>query len=137
MSRRFQKVDLDEPSVAETIKILEGLKPKFEEHHQLKYSGGSIKAAAELSAKHIRDKFLPDKAIDVIDEAGARIRLSSSKRKTVSEQDIQKIISQMAKIPDDVIESLRDDKPIADDKLEALHKFANIINKNYLEKSRL
>jgi ATP-dependent Clp protease ATP-binding subunit ClpA len=100
LSRRFQKVDLDEPSVAETIKILEGLKPKFEEHHQLKYSGGSIKAAAELSAKHIRDKFLPDKAIDVIDEAGARIRLSSSKRKTVSEQDIQKIISQMAKIPE-------------------------------------
>ena len=100
LSRRFQKVDLDEPSVAETIKILEGLKNKFEEHHQLKYSSGSIKAAAELSAKHIRDKFLPDKAIDVIDEAGARIRLSSSKRKTVSEQDIQKIISQIAKIPE-------------------------------------
>ena len=103
LSRRFQKVDLDEPSVQETIKILEGLKNKYEEHHQLKYSSGSIKAAAELSAKHIRDKFLPDKAIDVIDEAGARIRLSSTKRKTVSEQDIQKIISQMAKIPEKTV----------------------------------
>ena len=69
LSRRFQKVDLDEPSVAETIKILEGLKNKFEEHHQLKYSSGSIKAAAELSAKHIRDKFLPDKANDVIEDS--------------------------------------------------------------------
>ncbi len=101
LARRFQKVDLDEPSVAETIKILEGLKTKFEEHHDLKYSQSALKAAAELSAKHINDKFLPDKAIDVIDEAGARIRLSSDKkRKTVGELDIQKVISQIARIPE-------------------------------------
>ena len=101
LARRFQKVDLDEPSVAETIKILEGLKSRFEEHHDLKYTQAALKSAAELSAKHINDKFLPDKAIDVIDEAGARIRLSSDKkRKTVGEQDIQKVISQIARIPE-------------------------------------
>jgi ATP-dependent Clp protease ATP-binding subunit ClpA len=101
LARRFQKVDLDEPSIAETIKILEGLKSRFEDHHDLKYTQAALKSAAELSAKHINDKFLPDKAIDVIDEAGARIRLSSDKkRKTVGEQDIQKVISQMAKIPE-------------------------------------
>ena len=100
-ARRFQKVDLDEPSIEETVKILEGLKSRFEEHHELKYSQSALKAAAELSAKHINDKYLPDKAIDVIDEAGARIRLSSDKkRKTVGEQDIQKVISQIAKIPE-------------------------------------
>ncbi|MFL2768722.1 MAG: AAA family ATPase, partial [Gammaproteobacteria bacterium] len=83
LSRRFQKVDLVEPSVQETIKILEGLKKKYEQHHELKYSKASLKAAAELSAKHINDKFLPDKAIDVIDEAGARLRLNLNiKRKT-------------------------------------------------------
>ena len=101
LARRFQKVDLDEPSIEETVKILEGLKSRFEEHHELKYSQSALKAAAELSAKHINDKYLPDKAIDVIDEAGARIRLSSDKkRKTVGEQDIQKVISQIAKIPE-------------------------------------
>ena len=73
----------------ETIKVLEGLKKKYEQHHDLKYSKASLKAAAELSAKHINDKFLPDKAIDVIDEAGARLRLNlSTKRKTVNEQDV-------------------------------------------------
>ena len=101
LARRFQKVDLDEPSIEETVKILEGLKSRFEDHHELKYSQSALKAAAELSAKHINDKYLPDKAIDVIDEAGARIRLSSDKkRKTVGEQDIQKVISQIAKIPE-------------------------------------
>ncbi len=70
LARRFQKVDLDEPSIEETVKILEGLKSRFEEHHELKYSQSALKAAAELSAKHINDKYLPDKAIDVIDEAG-------------------------------------------------------------------
>ena len=99
LARRFQKVDLDEPSIEETVKILEGLKSRFEEHHELKYSQSALKAAAELSAKHINDKYLPDKAIDVIDEAGARIRLSSDKkRKTVGEQDIQKVISQLSLI---------------------------------------
>ncbi len=101
LSRRFQKVDLVEPSVQETIKILEGLKKKYEQHHELKYSKASLKAAAELSAKHINDKFLPDKAIDVIDEAGARLRLNlSTKRKTVNEQDVERVISLMAQIPE-------------------------------------
>ena len=96
LSRRFQKVDLVEPSVQETIKILEGLKKKYEQHHDLKYSKASLKAAAELSAKHINDKFLPDKAIDVIDEAGARLRLNLNvKRKTVNEQDVERVISLM------------------------------------------
>ncbi len=101
LSRRFQKVDLNEPSVQETIKILEGLKKKYEQHHDLKYSKASLKAAAELSAKHINDKFLPDKAIDVIDEAGARLRLNLNiKRKTVNEQDVERVISLMAQIPE-------------------------------------
>ena len=101
LSRRFQKVDLVEPSVQETIKILEGLKKKYEQHHELKYSKASLKAAAELSAKHINDKFLPDKAIDVIDEAGARLRLNLNvKRKTVNEQDVERVISLMAQIPE-------------------------------------
>ena len=101
LSRRFQKVDLDEPTVQETTKILEGLKGKYEQHHGLKYSSASLKAAAVLSDKHINDKFLPDKAIDVIDEAGARLRLNTSKkRKTVNEQDIERVISLMAKIPE-------------------------------------
>jgi len=101
LSRRFQKVDLVEPSVQETIKILEGLKKKYEQHHDLKYSKASLKAAAELSAKHINDKFLPDKAIDVIDEAGARLRLNLNiKRKTVNEQDVERVISLMAQIPE-------------------------------------
>ena len=101
LSRRFQKVDLDEPTVQETTKILEGLKSKYEQHHGLKYSNASLKAAAVLSDKHINDKFLPDKAIDVIDEAGARLRLNTSKkRKTVNEQDIERVISLMAKIPE-------------------------------------
>ncbi len=101
LSRRFQKVDLDEPTVQETTKILEGLKSKYEQHHGLKYSNASLKAAAVLSDKHINDKFLPDKAIDVIDEAGARLRLNTSKkRKIVNEQDIERVISLMAKIPE-------------------------------------
>ena len=101
LSRRFQKVDLDEPTVQETTKILEGLKGKYEQHHGLKYSNASLKAAAVLSDKHINDKFLPDKAIDVIDEAGARLRLNTSKkRKIVNEQDIERVISLMAKIPE-------------------------------------
>ena len=79
--------------------ILAGLKSRFEEHHELKYSQSALTAAVELSATHINDKYLPDKAIDVIDEAGARIRLSDG-RQTVGEQDIQKVISQIAKIPE-------------------------------------
>ena len=109
LSRRFQKVDIEEPSQEETLKILEGLKSKFEEHHQLKYSKEALKSAVELSSKHINDKFLPDKAIDVVDEAGARLRLlKNNRRKTVSELDIQKVISLMARIPEKSVS--KDDK---------------------------
>src|SRR5690606_25288268 len=75
LSRRFQKIDVVEPSVAETVEILMGLKPKYEEHHGVRYTDEAIRAAAELAARHINDRHLPDKAIDVMDEAGARQRL--------------------------------------------------------------
>ena len=81
LSRRFQKVEVSEPSVDETFNILKGLKERFEEHHQIKYTEGSLKAAASLSSKHINDRFLPDKAIDVVDEAGARQKLVPSSKK--------------------------------------------------------
>ncbi|MDH5560581.1 MAG: ATP-dependent Clp protease ATP-binding subunit ClpA, partial [Deltaproteobacteria bacterium] len=101
LSRRFQKIDIHEPSASETVKILNGLKSKYEEHFQIKYSGAAIKAAADLSAKYVNDRFLPDKAIDVIDEAGAAcMLLPPGKRKTViGVPDIERIISQIARIP--------------------------------------
>ncbi|WP_027722731.1 ATP-dependent Clp protease ATP-binding subunit ClpA [Maridesulfovibrio zosterae] len=101
LSRRFQKIDLSEPSVDETIEILKGLKPYYEEHHHVVYSPSAIKAAAELSARHINERFLPDKAIDVIDEAGAFYGLSQRKRKgdRILVSDVEKVISKMARIP--------------------------------------
>ncbi|MCP4755631.1 MAG: ATP-dependent Clp protease ATP-binding subunit ClpA [Proteobacteria bacterium] len=101
LSRRFQKIDIPEPSVPETIKILEGLKSKYEEHYSIKYSGTSLRQAAELSAKFINDRFLPDKAIDVIDEAGAAFMLmpAEKRRKTINVPDIEKVVSQIARIP--------------------------------------
>ena len=101
LSRRFQKIEIGEPTVEETVQILEGLKPSYEEHHQVKYAPEAIRAAAELSAKHINEKFLPDKAIDVIDEAGAadRLRPPSERTGQVSTHDVEVIISKMAKIP--------------------------------------
>jgi ATP-dependent Clp protease ATP-binding subunit ClpA len=101
LARRFQKIDITEPSVPETIEILRGLKTRFEEHHHVKYSDDALVAAAELSARHINDRHLPDKAIDVIDEAGARQRLMpEDKRKTnLDEHDIEQIIAHMARIP--------------------------------------
>ena len=84
LSRRFQKIDITEPTLEETIKILKGLKSRYEKHHQLRYTSNSLKTAAELSEKYINERFLPDKAIDVIDEAGSLVRLrTGSKRKTV------------------------------------------------------
>ena len=99
--RRFQKIDVLEPSVADTTKILNGLKDRYEEHHGIRYTQKALKAAAELSAKYINERHLPDKAIDVIDEAGANQRLQpSSKRKTtIGVSDIEMIISKMARIP--------------------------------------
>ena len=100
LSRRFEKVEVAEPTVAETFKILKGLKSVYEEHHGIVYADQALKAAAELSAKHINDRYLPDKAIDVIDEAGAFIRLSgSSSRKKIHPLDIEKIVAKMARIP--------------------------------------
>jgi ATP-dependent Clp protease ATP-binding subunit ClpA len=101
LSRRFQKIEISEPSVEETVQILEGLKPRYEEHHQVTYEAEAIRAAAELSAKHINEKFLPDKAIDVLDEAGAvdRLRPAGQRKLRVDAHDVEVVISKMAKIP--------------------------------------
>ncbi len=101
LSRRFQKVDVVEPSVEQTIEILKGLKSRFEEHHGVKYAMGALQAAAELSAKFINDRHLPDKAIDVIDEAGAaqRILPKSKQKKTITRNEVEDIISKIARIP--------------------------------------
>ena len=101
LSRRFQKVDVAEPSVAETIEILKGLKSRFEEHHRVKYSASAIVTAAELAAKYINDRHLPDKAIDVIDEAGAaqRILPKNKQKKVIGNKEIEDIIAKIARIP--------------------------------------
>jgi ATP-dependent Clp protease ATP-binding subunit ClpA len=101
LSRRFQKIDVNEPSVEQTIQILRGLKSRFEEHHGVKYSSSALTSAAELSARFINDRHLPDKAIDVIDEAGAaqRILPKSKQKKTIGKTEIEEIISKIARIP--------------------------------------
>jgi ATP-dependent Clp protease ATP-binding subunit ClpA len=100
LSRRFEKVEIFEPPINETVKILKGLQSRYEEHHGIVYTEASLKAAAELSAKFLNDRYLPDKAIDVIDEAGAFIRLSGgSTRKKINPADIEKIVAKMARIP--------------------------------------
>lgn len=101
LSRRFQKIDVNEPSVPETIEILKGLKSRFELHHNVKYTASAISSAAELSAKYINDRHLPDKAIDVIDEAGAaqRIAPKSKQKKTIGKTEIEEIIAKIARIP--------------------------------------
>jgi ATP-dependent Clp protease ATP-binding subunit ClpA len=100
LSRRFEKIEIMEPPVSETIQILKGLRSRYEEHHEIVYTDAALKAAAELSVKYLRDRFLPDKAIDVIDEAGAFIRLSGpSNRKKINPADIEKIVAKMARVP--------------------------------------
>ncbi len=100
LSRRFEKIEIMEPPVSQTVKILKGLRSRYEEHHGIAYTDGALKAAAELSTKYLRDRFLPDKAIDVIDEAGAFIRLSgSTHRKKINPADIEKIVAKMARVP--------------------------------------
>jgi ATP-dependent Clp protease ATP-binding subunit ClpA len=101
LSRRFQKIDVIEPSVEETVKILKGLKSRFEEHHQVKYSHQAIRSAAELSHRYINERYLPDKAIDVIDEAGATQKLlpPSRRKKTIGVNEIETVVSRMARIP--------------------------------------
>ncbi|MFO1227666.1 ATP-dependent Clp protease ATP-binding subunit ClpA [Roseateles sp.] len=101
LSRRFQKIDVAEPSVEQTIEILKGLKSRFEEHHSVRYALGALQAAAELSAKYINDRHLPDKAIDVIDEAGAaqRVLPKSKQKKTITRAEVEDIVAKIARIP--------------------------------------
>ncbi len=101
LSRRFQKIDVAEPTIEQTVEILKGLKDKFEQHHNVKYTAAALTAAAELSAKFINDRHLPDKAIDVIDEAGAaqRILPKSKQKKTINKHEIEEIIAKIARIP--------------------------------------
>jgi ATP-dependent Clp protease ATP-binding subunit ClpA len=101
LARRFQKIDVEEPTVEETYQILKGLKSRFEEHHQIQYTNSALKSAAELASRHINDRFLPDKAIDVIDEAGANLQLQPDTKKTkkVSVSDIEAIVAKIARIP--------------------------------------
>ena len=101
LARRFQKIDVAEPSVEDTIKILRGLKPYYEEHHQIKYTAAALKAAAELSARYIGDRKLPDKAIDVIDEAGAAQMLlpAAKRRKTITAKEIEDVVAKIARMP--------------------------------------
>ena len=101
LSRRFQKIDVNEPSVEQTVQILRGLKTRFEEHHGVKYSASALSAAAELAAKYINDRHLPDKAIDVIDEAGAaqRILPKSRQKKIIGKNEIEDIVAKIARIP--------------------------------------
>jgi ATP-dependent Clp protease ATP-binding subunit ClpA len=100
LARRFQKIELTEPSVEETHQILRGLKPQYEAHHNVTYSDPALRAAAELSAKHVNDRYLPDKAIDVIDEAGAAANVKGAgDKKTIRVRDVEHIVATMAKIP--------------------------------------
>ena len=101
LSRRFQKVEVAEPSIGQTVEILKGLKSRFEEHHSVKYTNAALQAAAELSAKYISDRQLPDKAIDVIDEAGAaqRIVVAGKRKKTIGKGEIEDIVAKIARIP--------------------------------------
>jgi ATP-dependent Clp protease ATP-binding subunit ClpA len=101
LTRRFQKIDVHEPSVEETIEILKGLKKRFEDHHQVSYTNPALRAAAELSAKYINDRHLPDKAIDVIDEAGANVQLkpAAKRKKRIDVADVESIVAKIARIP--------------------------------------
>ncbi len=118
LSRRFQKVDVVEPSVEQTVEILKGLKSRFEDHHNVKYALTALQAAAELSAKYINDRHLPDKAIDVIDEAGAaqRILPKNKQKKTITRNEVEEIVAKIARIPPASVSS--DDR----DKLKTLER---------------
>lgn len=102
LARRFQKIDITEPSVEETVQIINGLKPKYEAHHDVRYTAKAVRAAVELAVKYINDRHLPDKAIDVIDEAGARARLMpvSKRKKTINVADIETVVARIARIPE-------------------------------------
>jgi ATP-dependent Clp protease ATP-binding subunit ClpA len=102
LARRFQKIEVDEPSIEETVKILRGLKAVYEEHHGVVFTGKALRAAAELSAKHIADRKLPDKAIDVLDEAGARDRMRNEERRhrRITTRDVERVVARIARIPE-------------------------------------
>ena len=112
LSRRFQKIDVVEPTVEETVQILRGLKDKYESHHEVRYTGPALRAAAELSAKYITERFLPDKAIDVIDEAGAaqRIAPTGRRKKTIGVSDVEQVVAKIARIPPKRVSSTDMDK---------------------------
>ncbi|MBI1993682.1 MAG: AAA family ATPase, partial [Deltaproteobacteria bacterium] len=101
LARRFQKIEISEPSVEESYQILQGLKPHYEKHHGVRYSSGALRAAVQLSAKHINDRRLPDKAIDVIDEVGAAVKIlpPDKRKKSIGVKDIENIVAKIAKIP--------------------------------------
>ena len=101
LSRRFQKVEIQEPTVEETVQILQGLRPYYEKHHEIRYADAALRTAAELAARHINDRYLPDKAIDVIDETGASLRLKKDRRvrRVVGPKDIEQVVARMARIP--------------------------------------
>jgi ATP-dependent Clp protease ATP-binding subunit ClpA len=101
LARRFQKVDIEEPSETECVRILQGLAPRYEDHHGVRYTAAALKACVDLSVRHINERFLPDKAIDVMDETGATVRLrpTARKRKTVGLRDVERVVSQMARVP--------------------------------------
>jgi ATP-dependent Clp protease ATP-binding subunit ClpA len=112
LTRRFQKIDVNEPSVDETYKILRGLKPKFEDHHHLKYTDKALRAAAELADRYITDRHLPDKAIDVIDEAGAaeRLKSESKRKKSIGVIDVERVVASIARVPTKTVN--KDDKEL-------------------------
>ncbi|SCC57613.1 ATP-dependent Clp protease ATP-binding subunit ClpA [Kosakonia oryziphila] len=123
LARRFQKIDITEPSIEETVQILNGLKPKYETHHDVRYTAKAVRAAVELAVKYINDRHLPDKAIDVIDEAGARARLMpvSKRKKTINVADIESVVARIARIPEkSVSQSDRDTLKNLGDRLKML-----------------
>ncbi|WP_436893691.1 ATP-dependent Clp protease ATP-binding subunit ClpA [Siccibacter turicensis] len=123
LARRFQKIDITEPSVDETVQIINGLKTKYEAHHDVRYTAKAVRAAVELAVKYINDRHLPDKAIDVIDEAGARARLMpvSKRKKTVNVADIESVVARIARIPEkSVSQSDRDTLKNLGDRLKIL-----------------
>ncbi len=145
LARRFQKIEVGEPSVSETVQILEGLKSYYEEHHGVKYTAEGLAAAAELSAKHIHDRFLPDKAIDVIDEVGAMVKLMPKDERPaeIGVHEIEQVVARMAKIPPRTVAgSERDRLQNLDKELQAViygqdHAVAQIVNAIKLSRSGL
>ncbi len=145
LARRFQKIEIGEPSVEETVEILNGLKSYYEAHHEVTYSDEAIRAAAELAAKHIHDRFLPDKAIDVMDEAGAALKLlnSEDRPKIIEPHDVEVVVARMAKVPPKTVSS--SEKPRLRDLEGALqrvifgqdHAIAQIVKSIKLSRSGL